>query len=75
MPHLPEDQGVRLRHLPKEAGHAVTVQTLEAAHSLVAVDDHVRLGATDDHDRRLLTVFRQRGQKSALALRLSRSDS
>jgi hypothetical protein len=70
MRRLPENQGLRLRHLPKDTSDAVAVQALETAHTLVAVHEHVRLGAAYDDNRHLLAGVRERGQKTPLALRL-----
>jgi hypothetical protein len=65
--HLPEDQRLRLGHLPHDGGHGVAVQATQTADALVAIHHDVRRGRGDDHNRGLLTSVGQRRQEPALA--------
>ena len=67
--HLPEDQRLRLGHLPHDGDHGVTVKPTQAPDALVAIHHDVRRGRAHDHDRGLLTGVGQRRQEPALARR------
>lgn len=69
--HLPEDQRLRLGHLPRDGRHGVAVQAPQATDALVAIDHDVCRGRGHHHDRGLLTGVGQRRQEPALARRLA----
>jgi hypothetical protein len=56
--HLPEDQGLRLRHRPRDGRHGVALQAPQTADALVAIHHDVRRGRGHDHDRGLLPRVR-----------------
>jgi hypothetical protein len=51
---LPKDQGLGLRHLPRNGGDQVAVQLAEAPDAFVTVHDHIRRARHHHHDRHLL---------------------
>jgi hypothetical protein len=65
---VPEDQRLRLGHLPADRLHRVAMQPLQAPHALVPVDDDVRIAERrDHHDRHLLPELGERGQQPPFA--------
>ena len=69
--HLPEDERLRLGHLPHDGRHRVAVEATQAADALVAIHHDVHRGRGHDHDRGLLPRVGQRRQEPALARRLA----
>jgi len=64
---LPKDQGLRLRHLPRDGRDEIAVELAKAADTFVAVDDHVCRARPHDHDRHLLPGVRERCQPPPLS--------
>lgn len=69
--HLPENQRLRLGHLPHDGSHGVAMQATQAADPLMTIHHDVRRGRGHDHDRCLLTGVGQRRQEPAFARRLA----
>ena len=55
---LPKDQGLRLRHLPRDGGDQVPVQLAETADAFVPIDHDVAGRRGHDHDGHLLARIR-----------------
>lgn len=64
-----QQQRFALIEVPKRRPHSVPAQPLQTAQTLEAVDHQVPICILHHHDRHLLTLLGERGQKATLALR------